>query len=157
MSDARPDATSPKPSPDELGRLDAAYDRFEAAWREGRRPRIEDELGEIPGPERTERIRELLVLELAYRRRSGERPAVNEYQRRFPDEGALVIAAFDVVMPVPPRPAVDADRNLLFGILAMQMEFITRDALVAAMNAWILEKQTPLDQILLRQGAMTGA
>ena len=28
------------------------------------------------------------------------------------------------------------DRNLLFGILALQMDFITRDQLVAAMNAW---------------------
>ncbi len=33
-----------------------------------------------------------------------------------------------------------ADRNLLFGILALQMDFIDRDALVAAMNAWVLEK-----------------
>ena len=30
-----------------------------------------------------------------------------------------------------------ADRNLLFGILALQMDFITRDALIAAMNAWV--------------------
>ena len=30
------------------------------------------------------------------------------------------------------------DRNLLFGILALQMDFISREALVAAMNAWVL-------------------
>ena len=37
-----------------------------------------------------------------------------------------------------------ADRNLLFGILALQMDFIGRDALVAAMNAWVLDKAKPL-------------
>ncbi len=34
----------------------------------------------------------------------------------------------------------NADRNLLFGILALQMDFISRDALIAAMNAWVLDK-----------------
>ena len=36
-----------------------------------------------------------------------------------------------------------ADRNLLFGILALQMDFITRDQLVAAMHAWVLAKAPP--------------
>ena len=47
-----------------------------------------------------------------------------------------------------------ADRNLLVGILALQLDFISRDQLIAAMNAWILEKATPLDQILRRQNAL---
>ena len=34
----------------------------------------------------------------------------------------------------------EADRNLLFGILALQMDFITRDELVTAMHAWVLDK-----------------
>jgi hypothetical protein len=37
-----------------------------------------------------------------------------------------------------------SDRNLLFGILALQMDFISRDALIAAMNAWVLDKAKPL-------------
>src|SRR3954453_10574071 len=48
-----------------------------------------------------------------------------------------------------------ADRNLLFGILALQMNFISRDALVAAMHAWVLDKHKPLGQILLEQGQLT--
>src|SRR5688572_20204050 len=44
-----------------------------------------------------------------------------------------------------------ADRNLLFGILALQMDFINREALVSAMNAWVLEKTKPLSQVLLEQ------
>jgi serine/threonine protein kinase len=45
-----------------------------------------------------------------------------------------------------------ADRNLLFGILALQMDFISRDALIAAMHAWVLDKAKPLGQILQEQG-----
>src|SRR3954470_14788126 len=45
-----------------------------------------------------------------------------------------------------------ADRNLLFGVLALQMDFITREALIAATSAWVLDKARPLDQILLERG-----
>jgi serine/threonine protein kinase/lipopolysaccharide biosynthesis regulator YciM len=54
--------------------------------------------------------------------------------------------------PTPSRP--EADRNLLFGILALQMDFVTREALIQAMNAWVLDKTKPLGQILLEQGAL---
>jgi uncharacterized protein (TIGR03067 family) len=43
---------------------------------------------------------------------------------------------------------------LLFGILALQMDFISRDALIQAMNSWVLEKTKPLSQILLDHGAL---
>ena len=46
-----------------------------------------------------------------------------------------------------------ADYNLLFGILALQMDFVSREQLVAAMNAWVLKKNTSLGEILLRQKA----
>ena len=46
------------------------------------------------------------------------------------------------------------DRNLLFGILALQMDFVTREQLVAAMNAWVLAKEKPLGQILAEHGAL---
>ncbi|MFO0807686.1 MAG: serine/threonine-protein kinase [Gemmataceae bacterium] len=36
--------------------------------------------------------------------------------------------------------AASADRNLLFGILAVQLDFVTRDALVAGMGAWLFDK-----------------
>jgi serine/threonine-protein kinase len=47
-----------------------------------------------------------------------------------------------------------SDRNLLFGVLALQMDFITRDALIAAMHAWVLEKDKSLGRILVEQGAL---
>jgi tetratricopeptide (TPR) repeat protein/tRNA A-37 threonylcarbamoyl transferase component Bud32 len=49
----------------------------------------------------------------------------------------------------------DADRNLLFGILALQVNFISRDALVAAMQAWVIDKKKSLGQILLEQKRLT--
>jgi eukaryotic-like serine/threonine-protein kinase len=48
-----------------------------------------------------------------------------------------------------------ADRNLLLGIIALQMDFISRDTLIAAMQAWVLNKATPLSQILKDQGDLT--
>jgi WD40 repeat protein/serine/threonine protein kinase len=55
----------------------------------------------------------------------------------------------------PSRPS--ADRNLLFGILALQMDFISRDALIAAMHAWVLDKAKSLGQILVEQGGLDPA
>jgi hypothetical protein len=48
----------------------------------------------------------------------------------------------------------DTERNLLFGVLALQMDLVKRDALEAAMNAWVSEKQRPLDEILVERGAL---
>lgn len=45
------------------------------------------------------------------------------------------------------------DRNLLYGILALQMDFIGRDALIAGMNAWVLEKHRSLADLLEERGA----
>ena len=50
--------------------------------------------------------------------------------------------------------AVSHDRNLLLGILALQMDFINRDQLIAAMNTWTVEKNKPLDEILLAQNSL---
>src|SRR6476659_7613251 len=47
---------------------------------------------------------------------------------------------------------MSADRNLLFGILAVQLDFVTRDALIAGMNAWLLAKGKPLGDILRDHG-----
>src|SRR5437667_109436 len=47
-----------------------------------------------------------------------------------------------------------ADTNLLFGILAVQMDFISRDQLLTAMSAWILHKSKSLGTILVEQGVL---
>ncbi len=53
-----------------------------------------------------------------------------------------------------PLPFHDTARNLLFGLLALQNSFISRDALVAAFGAWVADKSKPLDRILLDQGQL---
>jgi serine/threonine-protein kinase len=54
-------------------------------------------------------------------------------------------------------PPAAADRNLLLGILALQMDFVNRDALVAGMSAWAVDKAKPLGQILAERGALAEA
>src|SRR5262249_48326101 len=48
-----------------------------------------------------------------------------------------------------------SDRNLVFGILAVQLNYIGRDALINAMSAWVLAKYRPLGDILVEQGALS--
>ncbi len=50
-----------------------------------------------------------------------------------------------------------ADRNLLFGILALQLDFITREQMVAGMNAWVLAKDRTLADLLEEQKALAPA
>jgi eukaryotic-like serine/threonine-protein kinase len=71
-------------SPSTAGRVDEACDRFEAAGRAGRRPRIEAYRGAVPGSERPAPMRELIAPEVAYCRRSGETPGTQDYRRRSP-------------------------------------------------------------------------
>lgn len=52
---------------------------------------------------------------------------------------------------------VHVDRNLLFGVLALQMDFISRENLIAAMHAWVLEKHKLLGDILVDQGALAAS
>jgi len=48
-----------------------------------------------------------------------------------------------------------ADRNLLLGILAAQMNFVSRDALIAGMDAWAQNPDRALGTVLVEQGALT--
>jgi hypothetical protein len=43
-----------------------------------------------------------------------------------------------------------ADHNLLFGILAVQMEFISRASLMRALDAWGLDRAKTLGQIPMK-------
>jgi serine/threonine-protein kinase len=51
--------------------------------------------------------------------------------------------------------AEPSDRNLLFGILAVQTDLVSKDALVRAMSAWVLDKTRPLGDLLVEQGALS--
>ncbi|HEX8200954.1 MAG TPA: serine/threonine-protein kinase, partial [Isosphaeraceae bacterium] len=89
-------------------RVNAACERFEAAWRAGRRPRIEEELGPAPEPERPALLTELIALEVELRRGAGERPTPQEYRERFPEFAPRIDAAFVSDSPVAHGGANDA-------------------------------------------------
>ena len=46
---------------------------------------------------------------------------------------------------------LNADRNLLVGIVALQMDFVTRDELISAMQSWMLAKDHPLGELLVER------
>src|SRR5262249_59567987 len=46
----------------------------------------------------------------------------------------------------------DANRDLLFGILALQNGFIDQPSLIAAFHVWSTEKSRPISQILQERG-----
>jgi serine/threonine protein kinase len=49
---------------------------------------------------------------------------------------------------------MSADRNLLFGVFALQLDFISRDQLIAGMQAWVNDKGKPLAEVLEAAGAL---
>src|SRR5262245_3987787 len=49
------------------------------------------------------------------------------------------------------------DRGLLFGLLALQNNFIDRDTLVDAFHRWSGDRSRPLDQLLMDRGALSPA
>ena len=60
--------------------------------------------------------------------------------------------AFAVSLATP-----STDRNLLFGVLALQMGFVTRDELIGAMVGWMADRGSPLGAILVSRGALDPA
>ncbi len=48
-----------------------------------------------------------------------------------------------------------ADRNLLFGVLAVQLDFVSSDDLIAATSRWVLDKEQLLSEIFVQQGALS--
>jgi serine/threonine-protein kinase len=83
--------------------LDRLCDRFEAAWTAGGRPAIEEFLAEAAEPDRPAVLRELLLVELHYRRQAGEEVQPDEYLTRFPVLDPTWLAGAIVrSVPVPP-------------------------------------------------------
>jgi serine/threonine-protein kinase len=75
-------------------RVDATCDRFEAAFRAGRRPRIEKYLVGADASYRRTLLRELLLLEIELSSPPAGSVRPESYRTRFPDEVDIVDAAF---------------------------------------------------------------
>ncbi len=97
------------PAHSQIARLDAACDRFEAAWRAGRGPQIEEFLEEVIATERHAFLGELIRLELELRRADGQEPHEHDYRLRFPEQSTVIDAAFETTET---SMAVDGDRSV---------------------------------------------
>ncbi len=135
-------------------------EQFEAAWRAGGAPRIEDYLAGAEAADRKALLRELVALERELRRRGGRRAVIEEYLDRFPAQAEDVRAAFGAPPEPddrPARPPRDTGRDLLLGVLALQNNFIGRDDLLGAFAAWVADKTRPLGRILVERDALDEA
>lgn len=55
----------------------------------------------------------------------------------------------------PPMSHTVSDRNLLYGILALQVDLIDRDTLIESLNQWAIDKGRTLGSILIEHQAIT--
>lgn len=96
--------------------LDEIADRFDAAWQTALtglvRPRIEDFLPDADAARRDLLLRELILLDVEYRRRLGETPKSEDFSARFPtlDRHWLDGAVKDVPSGDIPMPGTQALR-----------------------------------------------
>ncbi|HEY2839510.1 MAG TPA: protein kinase [Pirellulales bacterium] len=88
-------AKSAAPSPSANPRIRAARERFEASWRSGKPTPIEALLADARPGEVKELLAELLRVEFAQFRQTGAPLDQAEYQRRFPEDAALVSEIFN--------------------------------------------------------------
>ncbi len=68
--------------------IDSLCDSFEALWRAGQSPRIEEHLKKVPALEQAVLLRELLAVEIEYRRSCGQQVNFADYLVRFPEISA---------------------------------------------------------------------
>ena len=145
-----------------LFEFEQILDRFEAEWRSGQKPDLNQYLELVPEASRPALFSELLSLELDYRREAGEAPQDSDYLAKFPQFAEQIQRCISESTPGKPsrdsqrsRRTQGTDRNLLFGIMALQMDFIGRDALIEALRDWTTQKDQPVGQILVERGDLS--
>ena len=102
MDGYRPDHFGGLP-PTHAYRVDAVCRRFEAEWRGGGEPRIEDYLARADPSQQVALFRELLALEVELRQGRGERPDPCDYRARFPEHAATIGAVMGSESGAPAR------------------------------------------------------
>ena len=99
----------------QVQRADRICDQFEAAWKAavkaGTCPTIDAFLADVPPAEWPELLRELLILDLDYRRQRGEAPTLEEYRSEYP---ALGLERFAAVFAESPQPAASKPDDATF-------------------------------------------
>jgi WD40 repeat protein/serine/threonine protein kinase len=109
--------------------VDRACLRFEAAWKSGQRPVLADFLAEVPADAQAVLLRELIHLDVCYRRARGEQPRADEYPghgttlnlnrsdvpkgQTAKDNGQQEASSFDLCPPVLMQGSVFGDYEIL--------------------------------------------
>ena len=84
MKPERPHNEPPRATLSQAHRADRTCLRFEDAWKAGGRPRFDDFLTEFSPADWPDLLRELLILDLVYRRQLGENPTLEGYRAEYP-------------------------------------------------------------------------
>ncbi|HMF15653.1 MAG TPA: serine/threonine-protein kinase, partial [Gemmataceae bacterium] len=150
--------------------LDRACDAFEMAWKTGQRPSIQEVLAAAPAGEalRTRLLRELLALEVSYRRKRGERPTREEYRDLLPNDDIDHVwdnaSTIDQSTPVPDAPPALRDRigrykvcrkigGGTYGhVYLAQDEVFKRQVAIKVPSPKLLASQTAIDHFLSEAG-----
>jgi hypothetical protein len=82
--------TSSEPGDSLKREMDEICARFEAEWKSGSAPRIEQYLERLPGDTNSTLLIELLKLDVHYRSENGEPPTADEYTERLPKHATLL-------------------------------------------------------------------
>lgn len=148
----------------EMG-MNQSIEEFEDAYRNNRFLPIEPFLDKVDPAEQRLLFVRLLTIELSYRQKRGEHLQVEDFNKRYPpytEEITKVFLEATSIKPASnPQPLTDkdastsSDRNLLLGILALQLNFVDRDELISSMNAWVIDKDKSLAKIFEERGALT--
>jgi serine/threonine protein kinase/formylglycine-generating enzyme required for sulfatase activity len=83
-----------RPQPSIGALFDSVCDQFEMAWTDGLPPKIEDYLKDWDEPDLSALLRELILLDVAYRRKAGEQVTHEAYSCRFETHPEVVRDAF---------------------------------------------------------------
>jgi hypothetical protein len=77
--------------------LNRVCDEFEAQWKGGNSPRLEDYLAQAPAVDVPAFLRELLALELSYLADRGDQPRADDYCRRFAEHSDTISGVFEEI------------------------------------------------------------
>ncbi len=117
------------------GTIDAICDRFEAAWKSGSQPNLDDYYTDaLPEAVQKELFRHLLGLEIDYRRAAGLEPDWADYYRRYPQHRDLIEQLEAEVGRAPQRgerPAADSLKSTESDTFAIRCPYC-RDRIEAA-------------------------
>ncbi|MCO6457956.1 MAG: serine/threonine protein kinase [Pirellulaceae bacterium] len=150
-SDATQDATS-EMTPSQCVQM--LCEQYEQEWQDGKAPDLGEYYRQCDVELRHLLLVRLTLVDSSLRRRAGGEVTAELYIRQFPEHESTIRRLFR------PRatglePRLLADRNLMQGVLALQLDYIDQAQFVDVCSAWMLRKDQSLGQLLLERGWLT--